>query len=75
MPTLGIVEKMYPWTEGPRSILAAEPLPGKELYKLRKPGSFVNYRGLFPEESDADSPRKVSVSAARVLMLRYQALP
>lgn len=36
MQTLGIVEKMYPWTESPRSIHAAETLPDGELYKLKE---------------------------------------
>lgn len=62
MSTLGIVEKMYPWTESSRSIHAAEALPDGELYKLRKPGSFVNYQGLFPEESGAKPPQSVRLS-------------
>lgn len=43
MPTLRIIEKMYPWAESPSSIHVAETLPAEELYKLRKPGSLVNY--------------------------------
>lgn len=53
---------MYPWTESPRSIHAAETLPDGELYKLRKPGSFVNYEALFPEESGAKPPHSVGLS-------------
>ena len=58
MPTLGIIEKMYPWTESPHSIHAAETLSGKELYKLRKPGSLVNYEASFQKKVTPIHPVK-----------------